>query len=108
MAFDKIIQNQLFFNLLYEVPIKKTFELFNKEIYSFDNYELIQDLNKLGTMVYIAEDMIHKYHKDQQNGKTPNNLDMVHFLSMIENIKPTVNKILSEGYLEKIASEGNF
>ena len=59
-------------------------------------------------MVYIAEDMIHKYHKDQQNGKTPNNLDMVHFLSMIENIKPTVNKILSEGYLEKIVQKVTF
>jgi len=97
-----------YFSLSQDVPQKKPFEIFNVEIYSFEDPELIRDLNDLSRMIYIAEGYIQRYFKSVNNSdNTPDNrMSIVYFLSMVEHINVKINKILSDGNLNRIASKG--
>lgn len=98
-----------YFSIKDNERLKKSFEIFNNEIYSFEDPILIRDLISLGKMVYDAETCLEKYfqtiNNDRPNsGISENYLNLVWFISSVQNISRKIDKILTDKTLERNAS----
>ena len=100
----KIMDDKPYFTVKCNEPLKKPFEIFNDEIYSFEEPELIRDLILLGKMINIAEkDFFQKYFNENNDPPKKSISDLRYFLSMIKHISNKIDKIQKDGTLNRIA-----
>ena len=99
-----ILNNNPYFTMKSDDPMKKPFELFHNEIYSFEEPELIRDLILLGKMVNVAEkDNLQNYFEGNESSKEKI-YNLIYFLAVIANINKKIIKIESDGSLSEIAT----
>jgi len=99
-----ILGSNPYFTPMNDDPIKRSFDIFNDEIYSFQDPELIRDLIQLGRMIRVAEGFVLKFYQNSNNSEENRDTKIILFISMTEHIKNKINKILSDGTLKKFAS----